>query len=223
MKIKKQIIWVILASFLLNFTSPLLTVLADELDGRSDEIVLSKEMENIESDYFDNTESIDAVDSVLSNNEITVLNERVSLTENAIIIDGKSYNQEEFDELLNSTIIIQPRFAAAAGVYFIPGVGQVALTATGAVVLAGATIYAGHWAWNKISDYLNAPKWSVAQTYGIDHGLLTYWGNVDLGKFKDKHGNTPLNKNSGTFKNGRYEVEKDTAKHGGRKWKLKKN
>lgn len=32
-----------------------------------------------------------------------------------------------------------------------------------------------------------------------------------------------LNKNSGTFNNGRWSVEKDTAGHGGRKWKLKKD
>lgn len=31
-----------------------------------------------------------------------------------------------------------------------------------------------------------------------------------------------MNKNSGSFKNGRWTVEKDTAGHGGRKWKIKK-
>ena len=48
-------------------------------------------------------------------------------------------------------------------------------------------------------------------------------GKVDLGRFKDKHGNTPLNKNSGTFKDGRQTIEKDTAQHGGRRWKLKQD
>ncbi|MGX7775703.1 hypothetical protein ACVV62_00765 [Streptococcus pluranimalium] len=32
-----------------------------------------------------------------------------------------------------------------------------------------------------------------------------------------------IQKISGTFKNGRYTVEKDTAQHGGRRWKLKKD
>ncbi|WP_044747356.1 hypothetical protein [Bacillus alveayuensis] len=45
---------------------------------------------------------------------------------------------------------------------------------------------------------------------------------MKLGSFKDKHGNTPLTKNSGTFKNGKWS-EKETAGHGGRVWKLKKD
>ncbi|MED1947050.1 MULTISPECIES: hypothetical protein [Brevibacillus] len=51
---------------------------------------------------------------------------------------------------------------------------------------------------------------------------------VDLGSFKDKHGNTPLTKSSGEFKNGKWTVEKDTAGHLGwngekKAWKLKKS
>ncbi|WP_035295375.1 hypothetical protein [Brevibacillus thermoruber] len=51
---------------------------------------------------------------------------------------------------------------------------------------------------------------------------------VDLGKFKDKYGNTPLTKNAGEFKYGKWSVEKDTAGHIGwngnpKKWKLKKD
>ncbi|CAM3495642.1 hypothetical protein STPL106120_09900 [Streptococcus pluranimalium] len=57
----------------------------------------------------------------------------------------------------------------------------------------------------------------------IEPWILYSKEKVELGTFKDKHGNTPLNKNSGTFKNGRYTVEKDTAQHGGRRWKLKKD
>ena len=162
-------------------------------------------------------------ETVTDNSDVVVLNEVVSLTSDYIIINEVAYNQIEFEELINSSIYIQPRFAAAAGVYFVPGVGQVALTATGAVILAGAVIYAGHWAWNTISNFLHAPKWSVARNYGIDHWMLYSNGNVDLGQFKDKNGRTPLNKNSGTFKNGRYTVEKDTTGHGGRRWKLKKD
>lgn len=51
---------------------------------------------------------------------------------------------------------------------------------------------------------------------------------VDLGKFKDKYGNTPVTKNSGEFKNGEWSIDKDTAGHTGydgtvKKWKIKKN
>lgn len=155
--------------------------------------------------------------------EESISTEKIILTEDAIIIDGRAYNQEEFEKLVQSAIFMKSKFAAAAGVYFIPGVGQIALTATGAVVIAGVTIAAGHWAWKTITNFLNAPKWSVARNYGIDHWILFSDGRVDLGKFKDKNGRTPLNKNAGTFKNGRYTVEKDTGGHGGRRWKLKKN
>lgn len=48
---------------------------------------------------------------------------------------------------------------------------------------------------------------------------------VNLGKFKDKYGNTPKTKNSGSFKNGDWHIEKDNAGHLGydgsvKKWKL---
>lgn len=50
--------------------------------------------------------------------------------------------------------------------------------------------------------------------------------SVDLGKFKDKHGNTPLKKSGGTFQNGDWTLEPDTAGHLGyngekKVWKLK--
>jgi len=51
---------------------------------------------------------------------------------------------------------------------------------------------------------------------------------VDLDKFKDKYGNTPKTKSSGTFKNGEWTIDRDTAGHIGydgsiKKWKIKKN
>lgn len=85
----------------------------------------------------------------------------VQLTDNDLIINGEVYNQEKLEALLETAQEVeqpsnggrQKRFAAAAGVYFIPGVGQVALAATGAIVLGGITIGAGHWAYNTIVNY----------------------------------------------------------------------
>lgn len=51
-------------------------------------------------------------------------------------------------------------------------------------------------------------------------------GHIDLGKFKDKHGNTPKTKSSGTFKSTKdsaWTVDKDTGGHGGRRWKINKH
>lgn len=147
----------------------------------------------------------------------------LSSSTDKLIINGKEYNEAELIALLDTAIYIQPRFAAATGVYFIPGVGQIALTATGAIILAGVTVKAGHWAYKTITRWLNSPAFNVAKKYNVSRDILTDNGYVNLGLFKDKHGKTPLNKNSGTFKKGRYTIEKDTAKHGGRKWKLKKD
>ncbi|MBM6513522.1 hypothetical protein BBG06_08955 [Streptococcus dysgalactiae subsp. equisimilis] len=104
--------------------------------------------------------------SVLANEQDnTTLNyssEAVIVTDTELIINGHSYTEQELVELLE-TATPQPRSAIAiggaayyAGSYFIPGVGQVLLAATGAVVIAGATIYATHWAANTIKNFFNS-------------------------------------------------------------------
>lgn len=67
---------------------------------------------------------------------------------------------------------------------------------------------------------------AVVYYYGIPNDILSDDNVVDLGSFKDKYGKTPLTKDSGTFTNGDWIVEKDTAGHIGnngerKKWKLK--
>ena len=42
---------------------------------------------------------------------------------------------------------------AAAGLYFIPGIGQILLTATGVLVIGGVTIAAGSWLYNQVAAY----------------------------------------------------------------------
>lgn len=158
------------------------------------------------------------------------------ILEDGILIDDKFYSPEEFEEYLKSAEIVvlddvydndgssvRPFFALAPAIYFVPGVGQVTLLATGAIVVGGVTIKAGSWLYKTVSNYFNDPKRVISSNYGIPKSLLDSKGKVKLGSFKDKHGNTPLNKKSGTFKNGKWSVEKDTAGHGGRAWKLKKS
>jgi hypothetical protein len=48
---------------------------------------------------------------------------------------------------------------------------------------------------------------------------------VDLSKFKDKNGNTPADKTSGTFSNGKWTITKDNSGHLGyngnkKAWKI---
>lgn len=80
--------------------------------------------------------------------------------QNNVIINGKSFSQAEFERALNKSRIISINnsvtnrgIAAAAGVYFIPGVGQVLITVTGAIIVAGVTVCVGSWLYNKISTY----------------------------------------------------------------------
>ncbi|MBU8772007.1 hypothetical protein [Cytobacillus oceanisediminis] len=55
---------------------------------------------------------------------------------------------------------------AAAGVYFIPGIGQVAITVTGALVIGGATIAAGSWLYNKVAGYFAEKAYEKAKKDG---------------------------------------------------------
>lgn len=53
--------------------------------------------------------------------------------------------------------------AAAAGVYFVPGIGQIALTATGVVVVAGVTYVAGSWIYNQVAAFFAGKAYDKAK------------------------------------------------------------
>ncbi|CGG50493.1 Cell wall-associated polypeptide CWBP200 [Streptococcus pneumoniae] len=53
----------------------------------------------------------------------------------------------------NPVMKIDPDGYAAIGLYFIPGIGQIALLVTGAVILAGITYKAGSWLGKKAKEY----------------------------------------------------------------------
>ena len=141
-----------------------------------------------------------------------------------ISISGRFYTIKEFESLLNKAVLIadiggnQTRVAIAAGIYFIPGIGEIAIAATGAIVVAGATVAVGSWLYKTITNWLNdSAKQEIARVKGaIPSRLRNSDGNVDLSKFKDKI----KGKNAYREKGG-WTIDKDTAGHGGRKWKLK--
>ena len=118
----------------------------------------------------------------------------------------------------SGSVIIQTRSPIAAGVYFIPGIGEVAIAATGAIVVAGVAVVAGTWLYNTITEWLsNSQARTIAKIRAkIPSRLRKENGDVDLGKFNEKVGG----KNSYKEKGG-WTIDKDTAGHGGRKWKLK--
>ncbi|SET54334.1 hypothetical protein SAMN05443270_0430 [Lacrimispora sphenoides] len=151
----------------------------------------------------------------------------VIITKDGVIINGVYYTKGEFTNLLNQAIEIsgsnndiQPRMAIAAGVYFIPGIGEIAIAATGAIVVAGVTIAVGSWLYNTITDWLNdSDARKIAKIKGkIPARVRDDNGDVDLGKFDQKVNG----KGKVAYKEkGGWTIEKDTAGHGDRKWKLK--
>jgi hypothetical protein len=86
---------------------------------------------------------------------------------------------------------------------------------------AGFLFFMPHWEVQEIDAEGAADK--------IPNRLKSGKMKVDLGKFRDKYGNTPKTKSSGTFtdKNGDWYIEKDMAGHIGcngehKKWKIRK-
>ncbi|KAG4098821.1 hypothetical protein H8356DRAFT_1424381 [Neocallimastix lanati (nom. inval.)] len=113
---------------------------------------------------------------------------------------------------------------ATAGVYFIPGIGEVAIAVTGVITIAGAIITAVKTVEN-IRDYLSdEERKNIAILQAkIPERIRLPNGNVDLGKF------TIEVKGKKAFKEkGGYTIEKDNSGHGGhhnddggKEWKLK--
>lgn len=104
--------------------------------------------------------------------------------------------------------------AAIIGVYAIPGIGEVALLATGAVVLGGVAYGAGSWLGKKVKTWLASQN--IANK--VPNKLKKSTNYLDLSKFKRKNGKPP--RWVGPL--GWY-LEKDragAASHGGSAWKL---
>ncbi|ELC8368518.1 hypothetical protein QYB79_003049 [Clostridium perfringens] len=160
-------------------------------------------------------------DTKINANELEMPN--LILSEEEIKL-ANNYIEEQIN---HGKIAIMPRSATAAlaGTFFIPGVGQAVITTAGVIIVGGVVISAGSWLGKKVVNWVqtNTANQINAVKNSIPNSLKKKNGDVDLGKFKDKNGRTPLNKNSGTFRNGRWSVEKDITGHGGRKWKLKKD
>jgi hypothetical protein len=163
-----------------------------------------------------------------------------------IYINGKYFSQEEFSALLNATtpeksLVNQnnqnkPTTLMAApavvAVYFVPGLGEVALLATGVIVIGSVAYMAGTWAYDTFNNWLKTSAKQEAKDAAdsVSNKVKVNGSNdkIDLGQFTDKNGNTPKNKKSGIFtsrKDNRYTIEKDTAGHTGydgtiKAWKL---
>lgn len=155
----------------------------------------------------------------------------------SIVINDIHYTQEEFAQLLETATDVdiemvekQTRSGAIIALYtgslYVPGVGQVVLLATGVIVVAGVTIAAGSWVYNTVVSYLKTKQANeISEIKNQIPNDLLNGDKVNLSKFKNKYSKSPNDNGSGSgpFTCGLWTIEKDTANHGGRVWKLFKS
>lgn len=153
-------------------------------------------------------------------------NSAVVMTDTGVYIHNVYYTQEQFNQLLETAQEIetnngnQPRSVAVggliAGTWYIPGVGQVIVTAAGAILVAGVAIEVGSWIYNAVAEWFATRAEIKAAKEKIPERLKDKDGEVDLDNFNQK-----VNGKTAYKEKGGWTIEKDTAGHGGRKWKLK--
>ena len=104
------------------------------------------------------------------------------------------------------------------GTYLIPGVGEIVITAGLAILLGKAAVELGTEVYKKVEEGLTIhfAKEAEEAKNQVPDRLKDSNGNVDLGKFDQN----VKGKSAKKEKDG-WEIEKDTAGHGGSKWKLK--
>ena len=131
----------------------------------------------------------------------TEVSNNVIIKNSGVIINGTYYSIAEFESLLDHAILISEtgnssaRIAAiGAGIYFIPGIGEVVIAATGAITVAGVTITVGTWLYKTITNWLsNSSKRKIAKIRAsIPKRLRKKNGDVNLGKVIDKLGQNDL-------------------------------
>ena len=152
-------------------------------------------------------------------------NSSVIVTDSGVYINDVYYTQEQFVQLLETAQEVetetgnQTRSAAAAlvaGTWYIPGIGQVIVTAAGAVLVAGAVIEVGSWIYDTVVEWFATRAEIKEAKEKIPERLKDEDGEVDLDNFDQK-----VNGKTSYKEKGGWTIEKDTAGHGGRKWKLK--
>lgn len=81
----------------------------------------------------------------------------VVVTDTGVYINGTYYSQEQFIQLLDTAQEVetpQTRSAALiAGTWWIPGIGEVVITAAGVILVAGVVIEVGSWIYNAVTNW----------------------------------------------------------------------
>lgn len=103
-----------------------------------------------------------------------VKKDNVIVTNKGVFINGYYFSQRQFMKLLDNSIeinklqelegdtavsgkiTIQSATAVVAGTWWIPGIGEIVITAAGVIIIGGAVIKAGSWLYNKVVDWFEA-------------------------------------------------------------------
>lgn len=90
--------------------------------------------------------------------ENSAQNDSLIIVDDGVYIDNKYYTQDEFIKLLETAIEVdapQPKITGAlvAGTWFIPGIGEVVITVTGTIIVAGVVAKAGSWVYNTVQSW----------------------------------------------------------------------
>lgn len=129
-------------------------------------------------------------------------NNNVVVTDTGIYVNGAYYSQEQFIRLLDTAQEIetpQTRSAAlVAGSWLIPGIGQVIVTAAGAVIVAGAVVEVGSWVYNAVVDWFEDRAVQQAYEDAKENGEPT-----------DDHSTQNTSEGSSLPKTGRPNSSKD--------------
>lgn len=168
----------------------------------------------------------------ISNNESTV-----KVTNDGIFINDEFYTQEEFIKLLDNAVPISEnnkngvatRSATAAtlvaGTWWIPGVGEVVVTAAGAVIFAGTVVAAGSWIYEAVVNWFENREYNNAKENGTKTKNHSSETGSSLPPKGDPNSSKDLIDNKG-IKQRRYYDENGKAdldidyRHGGAKHKF---
>ena len=141
-----------------------------------------------------------------------------------VYIDNIYYSQEQFIQLLdNAQKVVTPQtrsVALVAGTWWIPGVGQVVITAAGVILVAGAVVEAGSWIYDAITNWFEQQAYEDAKDAGTptnDHSTQEGSSLPKTGRpnsSKDLKDNQGIKQRRYYDKNGNADMDID-YRHGG--------
>lgn len=147
-------------------------------------------------------------------NTSSKVNSTVIVTDKGVTINGVYYTQKEFIKLLDTayetTSQVRPAVVGEliAGTWWIPGVGEVVITAAGVIVVAGVVVTAGSWIGKTVAKWFANKAIQQAYENAKENGEKTDNHSSQTGSSLPKTGkpnsSKDLKDNNGSVKQRRY-------------------